>query len=255
MPPSLMLIVPYRARLEHLRVFVPHMETFLRNVRFRIFIVEQMDSKDFNRGMLLNVGYALTRDNAGWVCFHDIDMLPIDDNCDYSLPEGTRHLAGCVEQFGFRMPYPEYFGGVIVTNKSIFERVNGFSNEYWGWGNEDDDLFIRYLLSGFSIERRPGRYMSLHHVKRRQPCSANDARLKSALVYAESQARDHSLLKRVQNISRFVFSVSHNVGISYHSEGLCSLRYEVVYRRRLFELIHFNSPINPAHELVGVMLL
>ena len=25
----------------------------------------------------------------------------------------------------------------------LFKKVNGYSNEYWGWGFEDDDLLMR----------------------------------------------------------------------------------------------------------------
>ena len=26
---------------------------------------------------------------------------------------------------------------------TLFKKVNGYSNEYWGWGFEDDDLLMR----------------------------------------------------------------------------------------------------------------
>ena len=42
-----------------------------------------------------------------------------------------------------RLPYAGYFGGVSGLNKSQFLRINGFPNEYWGWGGEDDDIFNR----------------------------------------------------------------------------------------------------------------
>jgi beta-1,4-galactosyltransferase 1 len=43
----------------------------------------------------------------------------------------------------FRLYYKEYFSGAIILNREQFRRANGFSNDYWGWGGEDDDFYIR----------------------------------------------------------------------------------------------------------------
>lgn len=43
----------------------------------------------------------------------------------------------------YRLPYAGYFGGVSGLSKSQFLKINGFPNEYWGWGGEDDDIFNR----------------------------------------------------------------------------------------------------------------
>ena len=161
--PTVYIIVPYRNRDEHLRRFLEHMARYFRARCVHILVVEQADSAPFNRGALLNVGVRLLRSHTDWVIFHDVDMLPLDMRDAYSTPGSMRHLATRAEQFGFVLPYLNYFGGVLVANLAVFEAVNGFSNDYQGWGCEDDDLFLRVRLGGFSIDRAPVRFSSLFH--------------------------------------------------------------------------------------------
>jgi len=42
-----------------------------------------------------------------------------------------------------RVPYDNIFGGVTAFKQQHFETVNGFSNEFYGWGGEDDDMYNR----------------------------------------------------------------------------------------------------------------
>ena len=42
------------------------------------------------------------------------------------------------------LPYQALFGGAGSFTREHFELINGFSNEFWGWGGEDDDLYQRY---------------------------------------------------------------------------------------------------------------
>ena len=157
MNPSLAIIVPYRDREEHLAQFVPHMEKFLSNqdLNFKIFIVEQGNNRPFNRGFLLNVGYSIAKEQGfDYFCFHDIDMLPEDDSCDYSWVDKPTHLASRLSKFNYRLAYPEYFSGVTLFNKEHFEWINGYSNNYWGWGFEDDDLLYRCKKRGVPLSEQ-----------------------------------------------------------------------------------------------------
>lgn len=43
----------------------------------------------------------------------------------------------------FVLPYLNLFGGVIAILTKQYQVVNGMSNEYYGWGGEDDDLYLR----------------------------------------------------------------------------------------------------------------
>jgi hypothetical protein len=141
------VIVPYRNRYEHLQEFKKVITEYLneKDINYELIIVEQDNAKLFNRGMLLNIGFKYAKDlKCDYVVFHDVDMLPLI--VDYSYSDVPVHLA---TNFYFesgerhREVFNTYFGGVTIFPISTFEEINGYSNKYWGWGFEDDDLLYR----------------------------------------------------------------------------------------------------------------
>jgi hypothetical protein len=156
---DLCIVVAYRNREQHLAEFIPHMRNYLKNAE--ILIVEQAQGKDFNRGKLFNIGFSHTHGLYNNYCFHDVDMLPI--HADYSYSPNVTHLAVEVEQFGWKLLHERYFGGVTLFSTECFREINGFSNDYWGWGGEDDNLLKRCEATRVQIDRRPGRFCSLPH--------------------------------------------------------------------------------------------
>lgn len=166
---TLHVIVPYRDRAAHLRKFDSYMPSWLPivhpGIKFQILYVEQGDLQPFNRGALLNIGvHHVLKTNSPeevYFCTHDIDMIPLKS--DYTLKSEPTHLAGRVEQFQYRMPYKSYFGGVVVFSAEDFIKADGYPNNYWGWGAEDDAFLIGMYAAGITPMWLPGKYNSLPH--------------------------------------------------------------------------------------------
>ena len=97
------------------------------------------------------------------------------------------------------------FGGVSMFNKEDFIKVNGFSNTFWGWGGEDDEIRLRCDREGLKVDRRPNRYTSLPHPK---------AKL-NEVEYSEN-------VKELNNIK------INKDSKEYKTNGLNSLEYEIL---------------------------
>ena len=148
------ICIPYRDREEHLRKLVPHLSKHLTRVGIdhKFYVAHQVDDKLFNRGAMKNIAAKRAfEDGCDYIAWHDVDMLPYDEFCDYSYPENHPiHIATKLSKYGYDMSYDQYFGGVILFNKEHVERTNGYSNDYWDWGMEDDDLFWRAYYEGYT---------------------------------------------------------------------------------------------------------
>lgn len=189
-------VIPYRDRKAHLDQFLPALESYMK-VPYEVFVIEQDNNLPFNRAMLINIGFQIMSPYCDYMISHDVDMLPV--TADYS-PSAAAHLATQCSQFGYKMPYPAYFGGVNVFSKEVFQDINGFSNKFWGWGAEDDDLLQRVHNRGHKIESRGCRFESLSHDRNINP-----------------------ILHRA-NVSRLRM---HGSKFQQFSDGLSSLKYDI----------------------------
>ncbi len=165
------IIVPHRNRWDHLDEFRSKISMYLdsKKIPFELIIVNQDDARQFNRGMILNIGFKYARKlRCDYVIFHDVDLIPID--ADYSYSEYPVHLATKVideDTKEIKKAADQYFGGVTLFPMEEFRRIDGYSNKYWGWGFEDDDLFLRCKRNGSLLgtkklnNSRSGRFTSL----------------------------------------------------------------------------------------------
>ncbi|NWH42183.1 B4GT3 galactosyltransferase, partial [Chloropsis hardwickii] len=129
----------------------------------------QAGNSTFNRAKLLNVGVKEALKDEDWDCLflHDVDLIPENDHNLYTCdPWNPKHVSVAMNKFGYSLPYPQYFGGVSALTPDQYMKINGFPNEYWGWGGEDDDIATRVRLAGMKISRPPisiGHYKMVKH--------------------------------------------------------------------------------------------
>jgi hypothetical protein len=150
------IIVPYRdlhkeqSRRHQLDLFIPSISKFMNEknnhkMLYKIFIIEQSDdNRKFNRGKLLNIGFSIAK-NQGCKAFifHDVDLLPSSELQEfyYKIPlDKPIHIARVWNRYSAN---PGYFGGITSFSDSLFNKINGFPNNFWGWGGEDDELYNR----------------------------------------------------------------------------------------------------------------
>ncbi|XP_013382909.1 beta-1,4-N-acetylgalactosaminyltransferase bre-4 isoform X2 [Lingula anatina] len=164
------IIIPYRDRLPHLKVQLRYLHPLLQRqqVHYRIFVAEQAGVGTWNKGRVMNAGYIEAAKLFDFQCviFHDVDLVPEDDRNTYKCFSLPVHMSSAPSQDNYRTRYTILVGGVMNFPREDFLKLNGYSNEFWGWGGEDDDMAYRMKASAMDFERVPpeiGRYTSLIH--------------------------------------------------------------------------------------------
>ncbi|XP_062389310.1 beta-1,4-galactosyltransferase 1-like [Sardina pilchardus] len=164
------IIIPFRDRESHLRYWLHYLHPILQRQQqeYGVYVINQYGETTFNRGKLSNVGFVEAKKQFDYECFvfSDVDIVPMDDRNFYKCYSQPRHLSVALDKFEFQLPYAQIFGGVTAMSLEQFTKINGYPNNYWGWGGEDDDVYQRLSMRGMSISRpdsQTGRCRMIKH--------------------------------------------------------------------------------------------
>lgn len=148
------IIIPYRDRENHLAVLAPRLREALPDAE--VLVIEQGDDKPFNRAKLLNVGAHYTKGN--WLVMHDVDKVPV--KVDYFAKAYDKVIQ--LEWSGRQRM--DYLGGVTVFDTWLFKHIiDGYSNSFWGWGGEDNEMMFRLKSLRINVAYQIGQFESLPH--------------------------------------------------------------------------------------------
>jgi len=250
------IIVPYRARDRQLLIFKRAISNYLSNtdIPYELIVVEQDDSKIFNRGKLLNIGFFYAKKlKCDYIVFHDVDMIPID--ADYTYSNHPIHLASnfiSIDKSFNRILFDEYFGGVTMFPSSIFEAINGYSNEYWGWGYEDNDLLHRCREHNVELYRKeikmPGVNMASlqFNGKDSYVVGKNPIDTKNQItLFASFMPEELNCNPETYDDTFSVFTIpGFDMSINYNSYG----RYNFEIYDACENIIYINSEIKPNYK-------
>lgn len=168
------ILVPFREQLEQKRG--EQLERFVKHIHryhpdWIVLVIEQSnDGQKFNRGALLNIGAKIAEKNElDYVIFHDVDLLPLMKIVPYytTFPEKPIHIA---KVWTTKYNSPSFLGGVLSMSISDIKKTNGFPNNFWGWGGEDDVLRDRIKSKQIDVYQPTMRgegYKELEHVDTR----------------------------------------------------------------------------------------
>lgn len=188
------IIIPHRHREYHLKqlLSVLHPTLQRQKLQYQIFVIHQKGEDTFNKARLLNAGVreALKIDpTINCFIMHDVDLVIEDErNLYYCNDKIARHISAGIDKYNYELPYDGLFGGIVALTREQFERINGYSNEYWGWGCEDDDMFIRVVHSCVGLEHvlnKFAHYKMIYHPHDKEN-SMNSNRF-SKLIHAKER--------------------------------------------------------------------
>jgi predicted glycosyltransferase involved in capsule biosynthesis len=160
------ILIPFREQVEQkrgeqLQKFIKHMKRW--HADWTIIIIEQSDDgRKFNRGALLNIGTLYAQKlNKEYVIYHDVDLIPLSPLVVFykTFPEHPIHIGSA---YTGKYQGDNFIGQVLSMSLTDILATNGYPNNFWGWGGEDDalrrrlkkhniDVYRPTLTSGFKV--------------------------------------------------------------------------------------------------------
>jgi hypothetical protein len=241
--PKIIFIVPYRDREQQKEFFMNHMKTILSDIPqtdYKIFFSHQMDTRDFNRGAIKNIGFLAMKEkypndykNITFV-FNDIDTIPAAKNTfNYITSQGTvKHFYG----FIFAL------GGIFSITGEDFEKCNGFPNN-WGWGLEDNAMHDRVLLNELRVDRTQFFPLNSKEIIHLHDTPIRLINNKEPNNYIQKNFRDN-----LSNIYELDYSIDKN-SVSDTQDDTRNKVSSLIQNEYIINIHNFRTLVNPANEI------
>lgn len=215
------IIIPYRDREKQLNIFLektlPRLQQYLNNVE--ILVIEQVEGQPFNRGKLLNIGVKES-DYDSYLFTHDVDVHPhrhtIYNIYDKKLNEK--------EIMGIYTSKHNTLGGIIKFKKRTFEIINGFPNNFWGWGMEDKALQNRAEFMKVKISKN----IRQDTIQENDYFIVNDQNI-TRVVTPDAQEKHNFVYKEFQKLNNM------QKYANIFNNGLDNLKYAIEGKEILME--------------------
>ena len=143
---------------------------------FHLLAINQVDLHPFNRAALANVAFTVlttggrpaglrASDRRPFDCLaiHDVDRFPVAAASNHSCAPLTASYYSCAQAAPQVLHPSSYTGGVLLLRPSLLRAVNGFSNQFWGWGHEDNELYLRLRRCGLPPRQPVGLSWCMEH--------------------------------------------------------------------------------------------
>ena len=127
------------------------------------------------------------------------------------------HIARCWNRYNNN---PNYFGGVNSFRWRDFEAINGFPNNYWGWGGEDDELVKRVHAVGLRPARPPQEVIDAGSGPDPPIVDLEDMGIKEKLAFLKADGRDWKCMIKNELLDEH--------GASWKTNGLNVFRKDAI---------------------------
>lgn len=196
------IFIPYRDRKKQLEKLLPSLNKKFKNFNYEIKIIEQIDDKPFNLAKLTNIGFSIflkKEKNFNWTyIFQPVDCYPIE--VDYNIYDNDI-------VYHFDKSYSLDWAKAFCYKPESFIKINGYTNEYWGWGGEDSELILKSKIYSLKCEKRISNF-----------CREDD--VDHELTEEFRQSRRDSNLENLRKLNRYNME-------NFIHEGLNSLYYKL----------------------------
>ena len=179
------------------------------------------DNNLFNIGKLKNIGFDIANKNNTFdnYLLTDIDMIP-DFNLLKLFDEKIKGPLSCAIN-GTRYTHPDnfFFGGQIYVDKNMFEKVNGYPNNFYGWGREDVAILYRFIYNKYTIYY-PNEKIGVIDIEENE--KGTKINIKEKMNLLKNKKEHKAFEKSTEDIN------------SWKKNGLNSLQYKIIEKIEIY---------------------